>query len=851
MNDTLENGLRVILAPTQAAPVVAIQAWIGVGSADETEEEAGLAHFHEHMLFKGTARRKVGQIAQDVESAGGDINAWTSFDETVYHITLPAAFYKEGLDILADVLQHSSFDAEEMKKESEVILEEIKRSQDMPTQQLGQKLFSLSFLEHTYRRPIIGYESTVKGFGREEMLRFYRKWYVPNNIVLVIAGDFEVDEAKALVKSLFGEMQGQANPRQHPNEPPQTETRFALMQEDTQESYIQLGFHGPALRDTDLYAMEMLAVILGQGESSRLDRELLRKQELVNSAWSYAYSPKDIGLFLTGASLPPGKEREATASLIEQIVRLQHTPPTQAEVEKARTVVESSAIYQRETVQGIARTLGFYQLLAGDLAFEENFYRGIARVQPKDIQQVAARYLKPERTTAVVMIPKEQQPPALSAEDIRAFFAESNQKYAVIHRPAAHQPTLHTLANGIRVVLKTNRHAPLVSLRAAMLGGLRFESEQDNGITQLTARLLSKGTSSIDAEQLAEITDAMAGSVGGFSGRNSIGLRGTFLRKNFDRGLDLFTDCLLDPIFPDEEVERERRLTLEDIRASEDQLAYKAFQLFHRTLYDAHPYRLPATGSIESVTALQREQIVQYYGQIRTPQNLVLSVVGDIDNDETLQLLEDRLAHLESREFIQPQLPVEQGPQDIRTAEEYKERMQAHLVLGFFGITLFDPDRYPIDVMNAILAGQGGRLFLELRDKLSLAYSVSSFSSELLEPGYFAVYIGTSANKLEQAREGILRELQRICDEPVTPEELERTKRHLIGSHAISLQKNGAQANSFALNELYGLGFDNHSRYPEIIRAVTQDDIQRVARRLLRLDRYVLSIVRPPKEQDA
>ncbi|MCB9643707.1 MAG: insulinase family protein [Myxococcales bacterium] len=849
MNYTLDNGLRVILAPTQAAPVVAIQAWVGVGSADESEEEAGLAHFHEHMLFKGTARRQVGQIAQDVEGAGGYINAWTSFDETVYHLTVPSDYYKEGLDILADVLQHSSFDADEMKKESEVILEEIKRSQDMPTQQLSQKVFALTFSEHTYKRPIIGYEENVKGFGREDMLRFYRKWYVPNNIVLVLAGDFELEEAKSLVHSMFGEMQGNATSKPRPTEPAQTSTRFALMQEDTQESYLQLGFHGPSLKDQDLYAIEMLAVILGQGESSRLDRELLRKQQLVNGTWAYAYSPKDAGLFLSGASLSPGKEREALDAIIEQIVRLQQAPPTQAEVEKARTVVESSAIYQRETVQGVARTLGFYQLLAGDLAFEEEFYRGIARVQPKDIQAAAQRYLQPHKATLVVMIPKDEEVPKIGAEDIQQLFDENTQKYKPKTTTKANQATLHTLSNGVRVILKANHHAPLVSLRAAMLGGLRFEEEQNNGITQLTARLLTKGTNSVDAEELAEITDAMAGSIGGFSGRNSIGLRGTFLRKNFDRGLELFMDCLLDPIFPADEVERERRLTLEDIRSSEDQLAYKAFQQFHRTLYKTHPYRLPTMGTLESVAAIQRDQIAAYYERLRTPRNLVLSVVGDIDPEETLAMLEQRLVGLEDGEFVQPQLPTEEGPTEIVHVEEHKERMQAHLVLGFMGVTMFDPDRYAIDVMNSILAGQGGRLFLELRDKLSLAYSVSSFSAELVEPGYFAVYIGTSPNKLEQAREGILRELQLICDEPVSIEEFDRTKRHLAGAHAISLQKNGSQANNFALNELYGLGFDHHDHYPEKIRSVTREDIQRVAKRLLQLDRYVLSIVRPAEEQ--
>jgi zinc protease len=837
----------VILEPTQASPVVAIQAWIGVGSADETEAEAGLAHFHEHMLFKGTARRKVGEIAQDVEGAGGQINAWTSFDETVYHLTLPADRYKEGLDILSDVLCFSSFDGEEMKKESEVILEEIKRSEDIPTQRMSQRVFDLAFQEHTYRRPIIGYERTVKGFGREDMLAFYRKWYVPNNIVLVVAGDIPVEETKALVGEFFGGMKGSVAAPPRPKEPSQEALRLALMHEDTQESYLQLGFHAPPLRHADLYAMEMLAVLLGQGGSCRLEREVLRKQELVNGAYAYMYSPKDIGLFMVGASLAPGKEKEALAALIEQIVRLQAAPPSHDEVEKARTVVESSAIYQRETVQGIAQTLGFYQLLAGDLAYEEEFYRGISRVQPKDIQEVAKRYLKPHKVTFVGMTPKDRPVLDLDEATILGYFKESEDRHHPKRSASSGKAELYKLSNGIRVILKENHHAPLVSIRAAMLGGLRFETPEDNGVTQLTARLLNKGTNQIDAESLAEVMDAMAGSIGGFSGRNSIGLKGTFLRRSFVKGLDLFTDCLLDPTFPEEEVERERRLTIEDIRSSEDQLAYKAFQLFHRTLYDHHPYRMPALGTEESVQSLTREKLAQYYGSLRQPENLVLSVVGDIQTEETLAMLEDRFGSLPSHGFTAATPKLDVAPHSVRVVEEFKDRQQAHLVLGFMGLTMFDPDRYAVEVMNAILAGQGGRLFLELRDKMSLAYSVSSFSADLYDPGYFAVYIGTSATKIEQAREGILRELAKICEELVTTEEIERTQRYLAGSHAISLQRNGSQANNFSLNELYGLGFANHDKYPDAIRAVTREDVRRVAQRLLQLDRYTLAIVRPEK----
>lgn len=848
----LDNGLKVLLAPSDAAPVVAIQAWVQVGSADESAEEAGLAHFHEHMLFKGTQRRGVGQIAQEVEGHGGQINAWTSFEQTTYHLVLPSEALDQGLDILSDILGHSAFDAEELSKESEVILEEIKQGKDNPGQKLSQAMFSETFKAHPYRRPIIGTEETVRSFQREDLLRFYRKWYAPNNIVLVVAGAFEEAATKEQIKTLFGPREASSSTHERTQEPQPEGLRLKALQEDIQESQLQIAFRIPPALHEDIYALEALAVILGQGQSSRLFHELERNRRCVNGISSYVYALREAGLFVISAAVPEGSEEQALQGILEQIALLQQRPPSRQEVDKAITSIESDAVYLRQSVQGMARTLGYYQSMAGDYRFEETFYKEIAGVQRRDIQRVAKEHLLLDRAVICLMTPQHaEETYELDQEKIEAYNA-SLQPYEGDEAPAivgmAQGVQRIVLGNGVRLVLKEVSHAPMASIRAAMQGGLRAETKENNGISMLSAQLLTNGTNSFDAIELARTIDGMAGSLGGFAGRNSLGLQGEFLTKTFDRGLELFAECLLAPQFPEPEIERMRRLFLEDIKAQEDQPAYQTFRAFSKTLFPTHPYGLPSSGSAESISALTREQLQGFYQGLLNPENLVVSIVGDIDPEEVAFRLDTMLGGMAAEPFEAPAPSLDAPPEEIRRVLLHKDKLQAHIFLGFMGTTIYKPDHYAFQVLNEVLAGQGGRLFLELRDKMSLAYSVSSTSLELLDPGCFAVYIATSPNKVETAIQAILEQLARVQEEEIPAEERRRVQQSLAGAHAISLQYNSAQSMSYALNELYGLGYAYGEQFPEAIKAVTSDQMQAVAKQYMPLDRYVLSVTMPEQQ---
>ena len=305
----LDCGLTVLFKENHHAPVVAVQVWVGVGSADEVKGEEGMAHLHEHMLFKGTKKRGVGEIARAIEAAGGDINAWTSFDNTVYHVVLASRHLNLGLEVLADAVQNAAFDPQELEREKKVVLEEIKRTRDMPSRLIGDLLFNTAYQKHPYSHPILGSEASVAGVTQKDILRFFKKHYRPERMTLLVVGDMQPQAVLKKIRQLFPKKApagGQAR-RARTKEPNQRKLRVKLIRDDIQEVHFALGWHAPAAKDPQVPPLEVLAVALGQGESSRLNLGLRHGLNLVNDIYAYLYAPRDPGLFLVGGSCPPGQ----------------------------------------------------------------------------------------------------------------------------------------------------------------------------------------------------------------------------------------------------------------------------------------------------------------------------------------------------------------------------------------------------------------------------------------------------------------------------------------------------------------------------------------------------------------
>jgi len=845
---TLDNGLKVILEENRNAPVVALQIWVSVGSGDEKDEEAGMCHFIEHMIFKGTERRKVREMAREIESMGGSINAYTSYDETVFYVTLASRFADAGLDVLADAIQHSTFDAVELEREREVILEEIRMGQDDPSRKLFQQTMAAVFEKHPYRRPIIGFEKTVRSIQRDQMVSFFKMWYVPERTTFVAVGDFDLQKMEWKVREAFESFKPSKKgfPSRH-EEKGKREFRPVVSQGNFKETYLQIAVPIPSATHEDTPALDALSYILGGGEASRLVQKVKLEKGLVNSISASSFTPKDPGAFIVGATLPVENLEKALEAILEEIHDVGRNGATSEELNRVKVNVESELIYDRQTVQGQARKLGYYEVVTGDLRFEKEYMRRISLLQDEDMRRVVEKYFWGPWVVSL-LVPSEK------AENVKSIALSSLFEKAGHREPAGEtqgKPRVSktVLANGIRLIVKENRSNPIVTLQASFLGGVRFEKEAQNGINHLISVMVTKGTERQGNLEIAKKVERMAGSLNGFSGYNSFGLTFTFLSGHFDDAFSLFAEVLQRPSFDAEEFEKRKRLTLAAIQQQEDDLDRMVFKLFRKTLYERHPYRMDTLGSKESVRNLTREDLKGYYSKMAVPGNMVLTVVGDIETKQVILATQKAFGSLKKGDVSSPPIPREPPAPHTRRSEQYQNKEQAHFVVGFLGTTFRDQDHYALAVLDAALSGQGGRLFYEFRDKESLAYALAFMASSNLDPGFIGVYMGTRPDKLDTAIQAVLRELRKVKEEGLTEDEVERAKQYLIGTFEIGLQTNGAQASTMSLDELYGIGFDYHQKYPEEIQKVKKEDVHRVAQKYFALDAYSLAIIRPPVEK--
>ncbi len=846
--ETLPNGLTLLLREAHAAPVASLQIWTRVGSADERPHEAGLAHFHEHMLFKGTERRGVGEIAGEVEGVGGQINAFTTFDATVYYATLPSDALGAGLDVLTDAVRHSIFDEAEIEREIGVVLEEIHRSNDTPGHVISDAVFAEAYHVHPYRGPILGSEASVSSITRERLRDFFGRWYAPDHFTVVAVGDFDAGDFAEEVKAAFADAEPSGTQRSRPPEPPQQALRALCLDRDFERTSLDLSWKTTALAHPDTPHLDLLAFVLGEGDSSRLFQHVKERDGLADRIDASSYTPFEPGLFSVTVDLDSERVLSCLEAVAREIERVRCEPPSLDELEKARANFLASTHFERESVGGMAGKLGNFHVFGGDYRLEERYLQAIREAAPEDLRRVAQRYLGNEQLTAGVLRGRPEGAP-LGEKPIRNAVERGARNATRRLRARATQETgdiaSFELGCGARLYVRPQRDVPVVALRGALRGGLLAETPAQAGIGQFMTESWLRGTRTRSSAELARSIEAMAADIDGFSGRNSLGLTLDATSDRLEAGLDLYAEILLSPAFEAGEIERQRSDTLAALARREDRLGARAFDLFQGALYGGHPYAMPLVGNEASVRALDREALLEHHGRLVRGPNLVFGIAGDVDPEHVAEGLSRRLSELPDEASQPAEPPLAAWPPPSQDVEARKDREQAHLVVGFPGLTLLDPDRHALEVISQLLAGQGGRLFLELRDKKSLAYSVSASNVEGIAPGFFATYIATSPERLDEAREGMFTELAKLLEGPPEEAEIERARRYLVGSHAIEEQRSGSRALHLALDALYGLGPDASARYAEAVRSVTPADVQRVAARVIDFDHRITATILP------
>lgn len=845
---TLENGFTVILKENNTSPVVSIQVWVKTGSANETEKEAGITHLIEHMIFKGTPTRKTGEIARTIEASGGHINAYTSFDRTVYYVEIPGSHFQTGLDVLLDAVQNSLFDPTELKREKEVVLEEYRRSLDIPERRLSKYMMKLCYKKHPYRRPIIGYEETIRSFDRQAILKYMDKWYTPENMVLVAVGDFDTDQAMKTIRRLVKNLpkkKGKSPDR--PAEPKQNSLRKFVRNEDVEQVYLDICWHIPDVTHDHMPALDIIEIILGQGKSSRLYSHIKMQESLVHDIDAGAYALADPGIFSVDATLSPKNLKKALAAIKSEMERISREPVSASELKKVKAIAEADFIFSMEEMAGQARILAFFETMTGDMRHADRYLTRLKDVTALDIRQVSDTYFRPQNLSIGILVP-EHAGISLSEQQINVLFSkepdESFQKEEDSPKSDKNASKI-TLGNGLRLLVKENHTLPVVSIRAVFLGGVRLEEPPLWGISGFVSEMLTRGTSSRTASEIASTVESWAGSLSGFSGRNSFGISADFLSKDLYPGLELLSDVLLNSAFPESEIEKVRKDILADIKAKKDHPTAQLFELYYETIYQSHPYGHPLTGTEKSILSIKRSDLIEWYHSHGVPSNFVLAIVGDFRRDQLVPHIKKLFGAPGPPFDKSKEIRAEPPLTEIRKSHLSMPRAQVHLAIGYLGASLDSPNNAPMALLETALSGQGGRLFLELRDKRSLAYSVTAFRRPGLETGTFGVYMACEPSKFAAAKEGIFEELEKVRKNGLSEKELEAAKRYLLGSIKLGLQTNGSQAMRMALDELYGLGYGYLKKHIRDIKEVTLDDIKRVAKQIILPNKHVIVTIGP------
>jgi len=810
---------------------VTVQIRVLSGLSNEGEYAgSGISHFLEHLLFKGTHVKTSEEIRREIKAMGGMINGSTGLDSAEYHITVPNENFEKTLSLLVDMVMDPVFAEEEIAAERDVILKEIKLRNDDPVARRMRLLFAQAYREHVYKYPIIGYEEMFKKLSREDLLRYHSAVYTPDRIVIGITGGVPPDRALEAAEKEFKEYQrARPWPVDVSPEPRQVDESKSEFPADTTLGYLAMGFHTTSLYSPDLYAGDVLGILLGEGDDSRLYKRLVKEKQLLYTISSGNYTPRCPGLLAITGIGDPDRLEQAREEIFAVIEELKNGRIQDSEVERAKNLVLTDYFHSHERISSITSAMTSSQILTGDPAFFEKYVGKIKMVGIKEVEKIASKYLIRDNSTTVFLMPRGYQ---------------GEVKPPRARKRAEEEERSVTLGNGLRIAVKKRSRVPLVSITLAISGGLRAEDRNDNGISNLTAAALLKGTKKRGEEEIVPALEKMGGNISTFSGMNSIGISMDVLSGDLDAGLDIFEDVVKNAVFPEEEIEKQKKKIIASIKEQESDLFENGMFYFRRLLYGEHPYAMRIAGEVRTVDPISRREIMSFYRKRFVPENAVMTLVGEVDPGKTLDNLAKRFGSWKGKSSPireEEVVPLEK----MRQENIVMRKEQSLLLVGFQGVRVGDKRRYALSVMSSILSGSDGLLFHMLREEKGLVYASGAVSVLAVDPGYFVLYAATTKENIEKAKEAVLDALGRIAAGNITEEEIASSKNKLISRHAYSLETNSSISMTMALDELYGLGFRDYKRYPAEITALGRDDIVKCAGDILDLNRCAVVIVHP------
>ena len=823
----LPNGLTLILDPHHDHPVVSAQLFVATGSIHESDLlGAGLSHFLEHMVFKGTASFDGDRLASVVQGAGGHWNAYTSFDRTVYYIDGPATGLEVFLHVLSDMVFRPTLPETEFLLEKDVIRREIDMGLDDPHHAGMRMLLETAFREDPRRLPVIGHRSAFDAITHQNLLDYHRKRYTTNRSFFVISGDFACDQTIALIEKLTAELiPGTAQEPFISYDAPQCSRREAVQTFAIPSSKVVLAWKIPHLGHADLPAYELLSMMLGTGQSSHLYCELREKQELVHEIGAFTWSSHTSeGLLGVGAECDPEKREAVIAAVLQQVeTYTQHDLGTALARAKRQLMV---AQYRGlTTASGRASDLASNWHEARDLHFTSRFLQSIDQVTEADIRRCLSALT--DRNLTIT-----QLNPLDTATNISTAPQQSTSSCSQTVQ----------LRNGLEVALFPDSRLPLLSIQTAIRGGLSSENAEQAGITTLLASTLKEGTQQRSAWDIASTLDGLGATLGASAGNNTFTVSAHCLAEDRAALLEIWADILLQPSFPDAAIARDKISQISSLRESlEDPLTTCLLSL-RRLLFGNQSYGLPPNGTEQTLELLTRNDLLEYHQKFFCVQNCKIAIAGDFDPEEMIELLEHHLASM-------PQGEAFQSPTTVTytnlTEQAQRDKKQAVLAIGYPGLGATDQRRFAAMMLLEYCSDMAGPLFTRIREELGLAYQVGAFMFHGHDAGMITFYLSTSPEQLDLAHRELQHQIRQIAEQGIPADVFENVRATVLSGLVLQQQSPGSIARLASIDLLFGLPATHHREVHQRITALQIDDVRAVAKDLLKENQSVTSMVTP------
>ena len=826
---TLDPEFDTILDPSTGSSVISAQIWVETGSQHESAlAGSGISHLLEHMVFKGTDRFSGEALSREVQAAGGQWNAYTSFDRTVYYIDGPAKSLDLFLSALIEMVFRPTFPEDEYEKEKDVIRREIAMGLDDPDSVSSQLLFRTFYQRDSRRHPVIGHRDLFDAITYDEMKTYHAAKYRPHNSFLVLSGGFEPTDAKSIIeRELAKGLRPPASfPIVTPAEPRQMGVRRASRSFAIPNTHLALTWQIPGLTHEDAPALDLLSVVLGGGRASPLYRVIREEKSLVHSIGAYSWMPADgPGIFSAYAEVAPENTKTVEKEILSQIENLRSSDLTRP-IARAFRQIASQQFKTLTTASGRASDLASNWHSARDLNYTRSAIQKLSRVTDDNLRTAIESYLTRDNLTVTSLVPEN-----LSPEPVSLTATSGPEKISE-----------HVLSNGLRVILQRDPTVPAVYSQTSLLAGSLSESPESAGLNSLLSRLLTKGTSTRDAQEVAETLEDLGASIGAAAGNNTLMLSSYCLRDDLPIIVDLLGDIIREPSFPNEAIEREKATLIAGLEEQLEDPASRAFREMRHQLWNGQGYGVPSSGTVDSLKSLDRLAISAQHSKYFTATNMVCAFFGDLEPEATLEALEKSLSTLPvGTPPSFGELPTAQaGEHDIKLDKE-----QAVLAIGFPGLAQDDPRRFALELIDAYCSDMAGPLFTRIREELGLAYYVSTSQFLGLNTGLFAFYLGTAPEQLELAHCELQGEITKLVEHGIPADALKRVKANVEAQEALRNQSPSARARMAALDVLLGHSAHYHLSQSERLNIITAEEIHEIAKDLFAEDKATIVTVSP------